>query len=522
LKSCGLIVAGRRHGSDLFVTLDSNRTTSVRAPRLHWHEATRPLALAGLALVSALGYCAFWPLVPPDGGRPAPFGIVVLLLALLPPYGAACWLTLAAPAPRRAGWRRAEWAVILGGALLLRAILLPLPPLLSPDAYRYVWDARLTAHGISPYLHGPSWPGFAWLRDSALYPRVPWKDVPTIYPPGAQLLYRLAYLIAPSSVWGIKGVMTAFDLLASAALMLLLRRRGKDPRQAIVYLWAPLVVVEFALSGHEDSAAIAFILLALLANGATFRGSRAVVGVLLGGATLVKLYPLVLVVALVRRRDWALLGGLALTVAAGYAPYWRDGVAALGFLSTYLTQVEVSYGGALLLIRSIGFALGLGARAVQVIGAVGALVGLGVIAWLRALGARAPAGVRLGPVGATAATIALWLAFSPHVFPWYLTALLPFCALYLALPLRQPAAALFLGIWAFCCLIPLAYDAFAAPSFAWLYSGLYVVSLALALGALAWLRRPRGRALGIAAPAAGAPCSAASSAHVEDPSTLHA
>jgi hypothetical protein len=492
-------------------------------------------------------------LVPLGGGRPAPYLLVLLLLALLAPYGAACWLVLAAPAPRTAGWRRAECAVILGGALLFRAIVLPLPPLLSPDAYRYVWDARLTAHGLSPYLHGPSWSGFSGLRDAAIYPSVPWKNVPTIYPPGAQLLYSLAYLVAPSNVWGIKVEMTVLDLLAGTVLLLLLWRRGQDSRRAIVYLWAPLAVVEFALSGHEDAAALVFMLLALLANSATFRGARAVVGILVGLATLVKLYPLVLLVALARRRDWSLHAALALTVALGYAPYWRDGWGALGFLSTYLTQVQVSYGGALLLIRSLGSALGLSPRAIQAIGALGALMGLGAIAWLRcappsqhnreasgspgspsvgtgaesrvrrlcALDGRIRAHVRLGPVGAGAAAIVIWLLFSPHVFPWYLTALVPFCALFLAFPPRGRAAAIFLSVWAFCCLIPLAYTAFAAPTLAWLYPGLYVASLALALGALAWLRRAPDRATGSSALAVGRMSSTASSALVEDPSPLH-
>jgi hypothetical protein len=277
----------------------------------------------------------------------------------------------------------------------------------------------------------------------------------------------------------------------------------------VIYLWAPLPIVEFALNGHEDAAAIACIVAALLVNGARWRGSRALVGVLLGVATLIKLYPVLLVVALWRRRDWPLLAGLTLTIAAGYAPFWRDGFAATGFLSTYLTEVHINYGGALLLLRGLGQALGAGARAIQISGAVGAVLGLGALAWLRADPKRRPARIGasqragLGPIGAAGGIVALWLAFSPHVFPWYSAALLPFCALLIARPGHMSASALALGAWTFCGVMPLAYVAFVTPALAWLYPALYLVALATTLGSYAWLNRARlVMCIGAAGPAA--------------------
>ena len=68
-------------------------------------------------------------------------------------------------------------------------------------------------------------------------------------------------------------------------------------------------------------------------------------------ATLIKLYPLLIVIALVRRRDWSLLGALALTLAAGYAPFRNEGLAATGYLGNYLSQVHSNAGGLLLVIR---------------------------------------------------------------------------------------------------------------------------------------------------------------------------
>jgi Glycosyltransferase family 87 len=490
--------------------------------------ARRALALLALALVTSVAYLAMWPRAQAAvNGQVTP--IALLMVAAFVPYAAACWLLLAVPAPSGV-WARVEWAVLAGGAVLFRALLFPLPPLLSRDAYRYIWDAQLTSHGLSPYLHGPSWPGYDALRDPRYFAHVPWNDVPTIYPPAAQLLYLAAHALAPHNVWAIKAEMIGFDLLAGLALGVLLRRRGQDPRRAFIYLWAPLSVVEFAVNGHVDAAAIALIALALLADDARFRGSRAVVGALIGIATLIKLYPLVFVVALARRRDWAMLGALAATIGAGYAPFWRDGLAAAGFLSTYLTQVFSNYGWALLLIRWLADGAGLGAGVVRAVGVACAAAGAGVVLWLRlrhgvprglratlrsrgsdqtvsaaaesrrgglssarrwlvALDARLPGWVWLEPAGAAFACVALWLALSPHVFPWYVTALLPYCALYLAFPSTRRSAPLALGAWCFCGLVPLSYVAFQVNSLSWIYPALYLACLAVVLSVQASRRR---------------------------------
>jgi hypothetical protein len=460
-----------------------------------WPEPVRSMGLVVLALVALPGYLALAQLAHPDGSTPPPNGAVALMLALVMPYAAGCWLVMAQPAPRARLWRGLEWGALAGGAVAFRTMLASARPILSKDAYRYLWDARLTAHGYSPYLHGPGWPGYAHLRDASLYPLVPWKNVPTIYPPLAQLLYRVADALAAGNVVGIKVEMLVLDLAAGGLLMLWLSRRGQDPRRAVIYLWAPLPVVEFALNGHEDAAAIAAIVAALLVNGTRWRGSRAVVGMLLGLATLVKLYPALLIVALWRRRDWSLLAGLVLTVAAGYAPFWRDGLAASGFLATYLTQDHINYGGALLFVRWAGHALGAGTAAIQVVGAAAAALGVGAVAWLRAdpqwhfprLGPISRA--TIGPIGAAAGIIELWLAFSPHVFPWYAAALLPFCALYVGRDGRPLVRSLAVGAWTFCALVPLAYIAFAVSDLGWLYPALYLAAAAATLGAYAWLRR---------------------------------
>ena len=100
------------------------------------------------------------------------------------PYLLACVLVLATR-PARGGWRWLELGLILGGAAALRGLLLPLPPNLSRDSWRYVWDARVFLHGYSPYVYSP---GNNVLQPlwNFIFANSRYRNVPTIYPPGAQ------------------------------------------------------------------------------------------------------------------------------------------------------------------------------------------------------------------------------------------------------------------------------------------------------------------------------------------------
>ena len=76
-------------------------------------------------------------------------------------------------------------------AVILRIVALATPPnFLSTDVYRYVWDGRVQGAGINPYLHVPSDPALASLRDEAIYPHINrLYTAPTIYPPFAQMVF---------------------------------------------------------------------------------------------------------------------------------------------------------------------------------------------------------------------------------------------------------------------------------------------------------------------------------------------
>ncbi|HET7853475.1 MAG TPA: glycosyltransferase family 87 protein [Candidatus Methylomirabilis sp.] len=227
---------------------------------------------------------------------------------------------------------------IVGFAVLFRAVLLFAPLVLSDDLYRYIWDGRVQWSGINPYLYPPSAPEIAALRDEHIYPRINRPESPTIYPPGAQMLFAAIAALFPDSITGMRGIMILFDLGTIVLIIRLLKKKGIDPDRVILYAWSPLVIFELAGSGHLEAAMLAFVLLALLSR---MDGRSFLAGTALGIATLIKLYPAALFPALYRRGDRVFPLVFAATILAGYLPYLIGaGGKVLGFLPGYFAAAE--------------------------------------------------------------------------------------------------------------------------------------------------------------------------------------
>lgn len=350
---------------------------------------------------------------------------LIVWLLCFAPYGAGCaFVFLTKQSAGR--WRWIELGLIFAGALIFRAMLLPLPPNLSHDSWRYLWDARVTLHGYSPYVYAPENPLFNMLHDF-IYDNSRYRNTPTLYPPGAEGLYLLSYLLAPSNLFFLKGIFMVFDMATCGALAWLLARRGHDPRRAIIYAWCPLPIVEFAIQGHVDVITITLMVLAVLCATSTFRGSRLLLGFIIGLATLTKIYPIFLLVVVMRRKDWALLVVCALTVIGGYLPYYILGHGNIyGYFAKYASQQGGNAGIIQLVtwqifhVPHLDFAYVVQRQhyAEAMFAGLMALLVV-VLRLLKNISMEAAIMLLSGAV----------FAISSHVFPWYAAALLPWVAL---------------------------------------------------------------------------------------------
>ncbi len=242
---------------------------------------------------------------------------------------------------RRTSWR--ALVVILAVAALSRLLVLCAPPYLSSDIYRYVWDGWVEGAGINPYRYVPVDPHLDRLRDSQIFPHINRRTyAPTIYPPVAEGIFFVVTRISQSLV-AMKAAMVVFEAIAIAALLRLLKAAGLPSGHILVYAWHPLPIWEFAGSGHIDAALIALVVLALWAR----RQDRAwFAGLALAGATLVKLYPAVLLPALSGRREWRVPIAFAAAMILGYLPFIGAGWGVLGFLPGYAREEGFTANGA--------------------------------------------------------------------------------------------------------------------------------------------------------------------------------
>jgi hypothetical protein len=313
----------------------------------------RPLASAvGLLLVGVLAAAGY--AILGAAGQDADDGLAYWLML---GWGSLA-LLMGGLLVRAVGVRRAVPLVLLSAALM-RAMLVPLEPALSTDMYRYLWDGRVQAEGINPYVHTPEASELEHLRDEDWGP-INRKWARTIYPPIAQASFLGAHVLGLRSTTSWKALISAVDVAAIALLVLALRAAGRDPRWCLAYAWNPLPIMAFGLSGHVDSLVVVLVMAATLL---WWRRSAIGTGVLLGLAAGVKLFPLLLVVAFARMRDgrwrWGpaltVAGASAATLAASYLFYLSAGADVLGYLTTgYLDEEGYTSADRFRLLRALG------------------------------------------------------------------------------------------------------------------------------------------------------------------------
>lgn len=259
-------------------------------------------------------------------------------------------------------------------AVLFRLPLWWSQPIQEVDIYRYLWDGRVLAAGINPYRYSPEQVATARsagttipeldrlvelllgsAQVSTIFDRIEHQSVPTIYPPASEAVFAAAALLTPprapvmTQVRILKAVLLIFDLAIVGGVVGILWHLRQPPARVLAYAWCPLVLKEFANTGHVDSVAVCLTVAMLWlltrprgavseANPRRGRVPQAcdwLAAVLWGGAVLAKLYPLVVAPVLLvhwwRRHRWRtgpLVGLAALVVVGGYSMMPRDAATA--------------------------------------------------------------------------------------------------------------------------------------------------------------------------------------------------
>lgn len=246
------------------------------------------------------------------------------------------------------------FAFVIGVSVLFRGILLFSTPIQEVDVYRYMWDGVVATQGISPFRFAPqevlqadvSQTDEALLRLTSLVEsdsgiretlhRVHFPELPTVYPPTSQFAFTIASWLTPDNasvelrLRVMKSAILLFDIGTVLLLWRVLVLRKMHPAWTICYAWSPLVLKEFANSGHLDAITVCLALASILwlLPGCGRRlsimhvlVSSGLAGLAVGG----KLYPILLfpliIVYLLRQYDGrkALLWLVGATLSTGLA-----------------------------------------------------------------------------------------------------------------------------------------------------------------------------------------------------------
>jgi hypothetical protein len=329
------------------------------------------------------------------------------------------------------------------------------------------------------------------LRDEEIFPHINRPDYArTIYPPAAQAVFLITYLVSPSNVTAFKAVMTLFDMVAVVAIMLALARMKLNPAQAIIFAWHPLVVWEGAHSGHIESLCMALLALALLAR---VHERHALTGCLLALAVMTKLYPALVIPAfmiskpqtsvwprlrevLTSRANVRMLFALFATIVLAYLPYLGAGAGVLGYLPGYLKEEGfVETGSRYFLLDLVRHLFDVPTPAYSAIAAL-ALVSLAAYYLLK------EKRDAINVARASVALIGLFLILSTPRYSWYAAWIIPFlCFVPRAGWLYLTGASVFL------------YFLWLIPSYPniplWIGAAIYAPAVALLV--LEWLRFKR-------------------------------
>jgi alpha-1,6-mannosyltransferase len=307
---------------------------------------------------------------------------------------------------------------VIAYGLLLAAVwhflFLLKPPGVDDDIHRYVWDGRVQRLGYNPYVAVPNDPALVALHTDETR-TLNHPDLPSPYPPGAQLFFRTVTAIHESTL-AFKIAFVVCDVAIVFLLFDVLRCSRQGAHWVLAYAWNPILATEVAGSGHIDIVGALLLLVSFAALGHRW---RTVAAVAFGFAVGVKFLPIVLLPLYwkrIRIRDAAFA---AAAVGLLYVPFLNRGRIPFGSLGTYAQSFR---------FNDPVFAIVERMASPQVAVALAVLVGFFTAIWMRKKSSEGSSAAIAWPMAAS-------LLCAPVVYPWYLLWLLPFLQSKSTLPL---------------------------------------------------------------------------------------
>lgn len=310
------------------------------------------------------------------------------------------------------------WRILILASLTI-CLLIPMQMLTSNDAERYLWDGAVFLARFDPYITAPNAETVTELRKIWPTPEEH-AAYPTLYPPGALLLFSLCALGGVSyGFWIWKTLCALAAILSLFFAYDLLKKRNALQHFSLMAL-SPLLLLETGVGAHLDI----FCVLGIIATLWCLQKEKIIAAaIIIGLAATIKFFPAVIagpfLFYLKPKKAVTLFLAASLTWISVYMMMFICGYKPLGLLPTFFEKWR---GGAPFypLLEVLKNSFQLSQKQFFIILGSLSLLGFGLSAYL----AR-----KRHIYIAIMIAIATPLLISPVLFPWYLMAFLPLLVL---------------------------------------------------------------------------------------------
>jgi hypothetical protein len=155
---------------------------------------------------------------------------------------------------------KSQLLLLLISFFLLKVIFVNTEPVGSDDYYRYLWDGKVQAKGINPFLYSPNDQNLIELHSELLPEKVSYPGIKTIYFPVSQWLFTVSYWISGENAIGLKIFYLLFELVILISLYALFNKLLIDKRYMLIYAALPLITFQFFIDAHIDLVGVALMI----------------------------------------------------------------------------------------------------------------------------------------------------------------------------------------------------------------------------------------------------------------------
>ncbi len=322
-------------------------------------------------------------------------------------------------------------------AFVFRLILLFSFPALSDDFYRFVFDGRLLANGLNPYLILPSeliqTPDYqAIIGDKLIYEKLNSPNYYTVYPPLNQFIFIISAYLSNHNLLLNLIILRLFIIAADWGNIWLISRilkfqQNSPPNRGgvgggAVYAFNPLVILELTGNLHFEAVMIFFGLLAVYL---LIQKRYILSAISLACGVSIKLLPLIFILLIIKYLGFKkgiiyalIIGFLNLLLFAPFidAQLIQNMGSSVGlYFQKFEFNASIYY-----LIRQIGYWV-VGYNIIGSAGKILALLAFGGILWISFVKSKT---VNNAYSLKTLLILTLYYALATTVHPWYITPLI--------------------------------------------------------------------------------------------------